>query len=127
MGSCDSTQLFERHQARARIGLFVLEQLMRPVRADSDGVKLEGEPRGIELRVKMAGFLRLLYSTGDAGNPFVHDGGDAVSHDTATAVELERSGGEEAAAFKDSLFHQHQPAVEQSPQARHSFGSGDGR
>ena len=126
MRSCDAAQLFERHPARARIGLFVLKKLMCPVRADGDGVKLEGEARGVELRVKVAGFLRFFRGAGDAGNPFSHDGGDAVADDTAAAVELEGSGGEKTSALEDTFFHQDKPAIDQSPQARHSFGSGDG-
>ncbi len=127
MRSCDPAQLFERHQARARIGLFVLEQLMRPVRADGDRVKFEGEASRIEFRVEVTSFLGFFHGAGDAGNPFVHDFGNAVSHDTTAAVELEGSGGEKATAFEDAFFHQDEPAIEQGPQARHALGSGDGR
>ena len=66
LGSGDAAQLFERHHARTGIGLFVFEQLMRPVRADGDGVKFEREALGVEFRVEVAGVLRFLHGGRDA-------------------------------------------------------------
>jgi hypothetical protein len=127
LGSCDAAQLFERHQTRARISLAIFEQLMRPVCADGDGVKLESETRGVQLRVKMSGLLRSLHSAGDSADPFVHDGCNAVAHDAEAPIKLERSSGEKASSLEDSFLDERQPVINQRPQARHAFRRSDGR
>lgn len=94
--------------------------------ADGDGVEFEGEAGGVELGVDVAGFLRFVDGAGDGADPFVHNFGDAVAYDAEAAVEFERSGGEEAAAFKDAFFDEDEPMIDQRPEARDAFGGGDG-
>lgn len=103
--SCrNAAELFERHQARARIRLTVLEQLVSPVRPNSDRVELEGEARGVELRIEVTSFLCAFYRAGDRTDPFVHDRGNTVAHDSKSAIELERSSGKKASALENSFF-----------------------
>src|SRR5580700_11971759 len=100
---------------------------MRPVRPYGDGMELESEARGVELRVEVAGVLRPLHRPSDGPDPFVHDRRNAVPHDSKAAIELERSGGEETSAFEDPFFDEHEPMINQSPKAGHALGSSDGR
>jgi len=100
---------------------------MRPVRANGDCVKLEGEAFRVKFCVEVASFLRPLYRSSDRANPFVHDLRNAVAHNSQPAVELERSSGKKAAAFKNSFFNEDQPMINQRPKSRHPLGSGNGR
>ena len=71
------------------------------------------EARGVELRVVVARLLCFSYRSANAGDPFAHDGGDAVAHDTEASIEFERSSGEEAAALEHPFFDEHQPVIDQ--------------
>jgi hypothetical protein len=100
---------------------------MRPVRADGDGMDLEGEARGVEFRVEVAGFLGFFNGTGNTGDPFAHDLDNAVANNSQSAVVLKRRGREEAAALENSFFDKRQPVIDQGPQAGHARGRGNGR
>jgi len=100
---------------------------MRPVRSNGDGVELEGQARGVEFWVEVAGLLRSLHRASDGANPFVHDCGYSVAHHTKAAVELKRGGGKEASTLEDSFFDEHQPVINQRPQTGHALWRGDSR
>jgi len=95
--------------------------------ADGHGVEFEGQAGGVELEIDVTGFLGFGDGACDGANPFVHDFGDTVADDAEATVEFERSGGEEAAAFEDALFNEREPMIDQGPEARDAFGSGNGR
>ena len=97
------------------------------MRTYGDRVKLEGEARGVKLWVEVAGLLRSLYRAGDGTDPFVHDRGNTVAHDSKPAIELKRSSGKKAAALENSFFDKNQPMINQRPQSWHPLGGGDGR
>ena len=126
-GCGDAAQFFEDNGARARIGVAVVEQLGRPVRAHGDGMNFEGQACGINLGVQVPGFLGFVDCAGDGGNPFVHDRRDAVANCTTPAVKLKRGRAEKTAPREDAFFDQNQPLLQQTPQAGHAFGRSDGR
>src|SRR5271167_1436645 len=99
---------------------------MRPMRTNGNRVKLERKARRVQFRVEVAGVLRPLHRASDSANPFVHDRGDAVAHDSQPTVELERSSGKKASTLENSLFDEDQPMINQGPKPGHTLGSGDG-
>src|SRR5919197_5843382 len=77
---------------RARERLPVAVQLEGPVRPQLEGVKLEGELHGVDLRVELPRVLRLRDGAQEHGEPLLHDFRYAVAHRARAAVELRRGG-----------------------------------
>src|SRR5258708_35310423 len=94
-------------------GLGIVLQVVREGGAEEEGVELEGELRRVELTVDVP----LVLGHADRGlqalHPCLHGCRHAVAYDPRTAVELERRGGEEAAARKDATPHVRQPRAAQ--------------
>jgi len=123
----NAPQFLEQRGSRPRIGMSVVEQLVRPVRAHGDGVNLKRQPGGVHFGVHMAGFLPFVHRASDHANPFVHDGGDAISHHSAPAIEFKRRGAEKAPPFEHVPLHQLEPEVDDLPQPRHALAGGNRR
>src|SRR5438045_3693972 len=97
------------------------------MRAHGDGVNLERHPGGVRFPIHMAGFLRFVHRASDHADPFVHDGGDAISHHPAPAIEFKRRGAKKAPPFENVSLHQSQPEVDDLPQPRQALARGCGR
>jgi hypothetical protein len=75
----------------------------------------------------MAGLLSFVNSAGEHANPLMHDRGNAVAHHSLSAIELERSGAEEAPSAENAFLHKSEPKVKKPPKPGHPFASRNGR
>jgi len=126
-GCGDAAQLLQNRGASTRIGLPVVEQLVRPMRAHGNAMDFVYEAGRVHRGADVAGFLRLLHGPGEDINPLTHDRGDAIADHAALTVKLKRSGAEETAAAKSAFLHQHQPLIDQAPETRQAPWRSDGR
>jgi hypothetical protein len=124
LGGGGGAEAFAHGGAGAGVGHAVVEELVGPVGADGHGLDLVRQQRGAGFCGEVAGFLGFPNGAVEDGDPFAHDGGDAVADGTAAAVEFERGGGEETAAGEELLLDVRKPAVEQIPQTGQAFGRG---
>lgn len=125
LGGGNVAQAFAHSGAGARVGLAVIEKLMGPVGSNGHGLDFVGQQRGAGFCREVAGFLRFPNGAVEDGDPFAHDGGDAIADGAAAAVEFERGGGEETAAGEELLLDVREPAVEQIPQTRQALRRGE--
>jgi hypothetical protein len=125
LGGGGGAEAFAHGGAGAGVGHAVVEELVGPVGADGHGLNFVRQQCGAGFCGEVAGFLGFPNGAVEDGDPFAHDGGDAVAHGAAAAVEFERGGGEETAAGEKLLLDVRKPAVEQIPQAGQAFGRGE--
>ncbi len=120
----DAAEAVAHGGAGAGVSHAVVEKLVGPVGSDGHGLNLVRQESRAGFGADVAGLLRLPNGAVEDGDPFTHNCGDAVTDGTTTAVEFKRGRGKEATSGKELLFDVRQPAVEQIPQAKQSFGRG---
>src|ERR1700733_15946747 len=96
----DAPKFFQQNRACSGVGLLVVQELIRPMRAHGNGVNLKRQASGIHFAFEMPRLLCFVHRARELANPLVHDGSDAVTHDAAPAIKLEAGRAEKTAAFK---------------------------
>jgi hypothetical protein len=88
------------------------------VRAEEDRIDLERDLRRVDVLGEVAFVDGEAYRLLDRADPLVHRLLDGVAHRAVAAVELERGGGEEAAARKDVALDVVEPRAADGDEAR---------
>jgi hypothetical protein len=122
-GGGDADEAFADIVAGAGVGSLVIEELVGPVGFQAEGLDFVGEERGADSWLEVAGFLGFGYGAFEGANPLAHDGGDAIADRTTTVIKLKRCGSKKTASGKEFSLDVGQPAINQIPEARHTFGS----